>query len=171
MTRSPMVTNDSRNNENWKKAETKSKFLEISLKMNFYMVLLFSQNKNNIISAKLFLKSFKFKNLPSLKFKNSMINRYFKIPQISCFGGIVRLLEDKIEKLTCSVCRSNFEGRIVFQHWKLTCPRALFISSRSGQDRLNMVYKKKTSKKTRFISSWDWSCNVNTSIVQFRSCF
>ena len=171
MTRSPMITHDRRKNENWKKAETKSKFLEISSKMNFYMVLLFSQNKNNIMSAKLFLKSFKFKNLPSLKFKNSMINRYFKIPQISCFGGIVRLLEDKIEKLTCSVCRSNFEGRIVFQHWKLTCPRALFISLRSGQDRLNMVYKKKTSKKTRFISSWDWSCNVNTSIVQFRSCF
>ena len=95
-----MVTNDSRNNENWKKAETKSKFLENSLKINFYMVLLFSQNKNNIMSAKLFLKSFKFKNLPSLKFKNSMINRYFKIPRISCFEGIVRLLEDKIEKLT-----------------------------------------------------------------------
>ena len=52
MTRSPMVTNDSRNNENWKKAETKSKFLENSLKINFYMVLLFSQNKNNIMSAK-----------------------------------------------------------------------------------------------------------------------
>ena len=86
-------------------------------------------------------------NLPALKFKNSMINRYFKIPQISCFGGIVRLLEDKIEKLTCSVCRSNFEGRIVFQHWKLTCPRALFISLRPGQDRLNMVYKKKRTKK------------------------
>ena len=76
-----------------------------------------------------------------------MINRYFKIPQISCFGGIVRLLEDKIEKLTCSVCRSNFEGRIVFQHWKLTCPRAL--SLRPDQDRLKMVYigaTKRTSK-------------------------
>ena len=68
------------------------------------MVLLFSQNKNNIMSAKLFLKSFKFKNLPSLKFKNSMINRYFKIPQISCFGGIVRLLEDKLGRKTHLPC-------------------------------------------------------------------
>ena len=70
-----------------------------------------------------------------------MINVYFKIPQITCFGGIVHLLEDRIEKLTC-VCRSNFEGRIAFQHWKLTYLRALFISSRPDQDRLNMVYKK-----------------------------
>ena len=126
------------------------------------MVLLFSQNKNNIMhmSAKLFIIS--------LKFKNNMKNRYFKIPQISCFGGIVRLLEDKIEKLTCSVCRSNFEGRIVFQHWKLTCPRALFISLRPGQDRLNMVYKKKRSNKLGLFIE---NCNVNTSIVQFRSCF
>ena len=66
-------------------------------------------------------------NLPALKFKNSMINRYFKIPQITCFGGIVHLLEDRIEKLTC-VCRSNFEGRIVFQHWKFkhACVHSLF---------------------------------------------
>ena len=75
-------------------------------------------------------------NLPALKFKNSMINRYFKIPQITWFGGIVHLLEDKTEKLTC-VCRWNFEGRIAFQNWKLTCLRALFISLRPGQDRLN----------------------------------
>ena len=81
-----------------------------------------------------------------------MINGYFKIPQITCFGGIVHLLEDRIEKLTY-VCRSNFEGRIVFQHWKLTCLRALFISSRPDQDGLNMVYKKKTTyKQVRFIS-------------------
>ena len=68
---------------------------------NFYMVLLFSQNSAHVL------------NLPTLKFKNSMMNGYFKIPQITCFGGIVHLLEDRIEKLTC-VCRSNFEGRIVF---------------------------------------------------------
>ena len=75
-------------------------------------------------------------NLPALKFKNSMINRYFKIPQITWFGGIVHLLEDKTEKLTC-VFRWNFEGRIAFQNWKLTCLRTLFISLRPGQDRLN----------------------------------
>ena len=92
-------------------------------------------------------------NLPTLKFKDSMINVYFKILQITCFGGIVHLLEDRIEKLTC-VCRSNFEGRIAFQHWKLTYLRALFISSRPDQDRLNMVYKKKTYKQVRFIS-WE----------------
>ena len=92
-------------------------------------------------------------NLPTLRFKNGMINRYFKIQKIICFGGIVHLLEDRIEKLTC-VCRWNFEGRNVFQHWKLTCLRALFISPRPDQDRLNMVYKKRTYKQVRFIS-WE----------------
>ena len=60
----------------------------------------------------------------------------------------MHLLEDKIEKLTC-VCRSNFEGRIVFQHWKLTHLRALFISSRPDQDGLNMVYKKKNVQASK----------------------
>ena len=58
MTRSPMVTNDSRNNENWKKAETKSKFLENSLKTNFYMVLLFSQEQIQHYECKTFFKKF-----------------------------------------------------------------------------------------------------------------
>ena len=86
-----------------------------------------------------------------------MINRYFKIPQITCFGGIVHLLEDRIEKLTC-VCRSNFEGRIAFQHWKLTYLRALFISSRPDQDRLNMVYKKDVqASKVYFLRTVTWT--------------
>ena len=75
-----------------------------------------------------------------------MIKCFFLIPQITFVGSILLRLEDKIEKLTC-VCRSNFEGRIVFQHWKLTCPRAL--SLRPDQDRLKMVYigaTKRTSK-------------------------
>ena len=73
---------------------------------------------------------------------------FFFIPPMTCVGAILHHLEDKIEKLTC-VCRSNFEVRIVFQHWKLTCPRALFISLRPDQDRLKMVYiggTKRTSK-------------------------
>ena len=87
------------------------------------MVLLFSQNKNNIMhmSAKLYIIS--------LKFKNNMKNRYFKIPQISCFGGIVRLLEDKIEKLTCSVCRSNFEGRNCFSTLEINMPTCTLSNS------------------------------------------
>ena len=87
-------------------------------------------------------------NLPTVKFKNSMINRYFKIPQITCFGGIVHLLEDRIEKLTC-VCRSNFEGRIVFQHWKfkLNIPACTFYFIKTWSRPIKYgVQKKRTSK-------------------------
>ena len=123
-----------------KKAATISKFLENSLKTNYYHSfccthflhgngrrhrLLFTRAYISLTftwscssrRTKTTLWAQNVLNLPTLKFKNSMINRYFKIPQITCFGGIVHLLEDRIEKLTC-VCRSNFEGRIVFQHWK-----------------------------------------------------
>ena len=71
---------------------------------------------------------------------------FFFIPQITCVGSILHRLEDKIGKLPC-VCRSNFGGRIVFQHWKLTCPRAL--SLRPDQDRLKMVYIKATKRTSK----------------------
>ena len=75
---------------------------------------------------------------------------FFFIPQITFVGSILLRLEDKIEKLTCSVCRSNFEGRNCFSTLEInmpTCPRAL--SLRPDQDRLKMVYigaTKRTSK-------------------------
>ena len=176
MTRSPMITHDSRKNENWKKAGTKSKFLENSLKTNYYHIFCCThflhgngRRQRVLFTGAYISQTFTWSccsrrtkttlwarnvlNLPTLKFKNSMINVYFKIPQITCFRFIVHLLEDRIEKLTC-VCRSNFEGRIAFQHWKLTYLRALFISSRPDQDGLNMVSKKKTYKQVRFIS-WE----------------
>ena len=174
MTRSPMITHDRRKNENWKKAQTISKFLENSLKTNYYHSFccthfLHGNGRTRAYISltitwsccsrrtKTTLGAQKVLNLPTLKFKDSMINAYFKIPQITCFGGIVHLLEDRIEKLTC-VCRSNFEGRIAFQHWKLTYLRALFISSRPDQDRLNMVYKKDVqASKVYFLRTVTWT--------------
>ena len=151
--------------EEWKlkKAQTISKFLENSLKTNYYHSFccthfLHGNGRTRAYISltitwsccsrrtKTTLWAQNVLNLPTLKFKDSMINVYFKILQITCFGGIVHLLEDRIEKLTC-VCRSNFEGRIVFQHWKLTCPRAL--SLRPDQDRLKMVYIKATKRTSK----------------------
>ena len=160
-----LTDNNTWQKKKWKlkKAQTISTFSENSLKTNYYHSFccthfLHGNGRTRAYISLTFTWSCSSRrtkttlwaqnvlNLPTLKFKDSMINVYFKIPQITCFGGIVHLLEDRIEKLTC-VCRSNFEGRIAFQNWKLTYLRALFISSRPDQDRLNMVYKKKRTSK------------------------
>ena len=92
------------------------------------------------MSAKLFIIS--------LKFKNNMKNRYFKIPQISRFGGIVRLLEDK----TGSVCRSNFEGRNCFSTLEINMPTCTLHFIKTWSRPIKYGVQKKTYKQARFIS-------------------
>ena len=100
-------------------------------------------------------------NLPALKFKNSMINRYFKIPQITWFGGIVRLLEDKTEKLTC-VCRWNFRRENCLSKLEINMPACTLYFIKTWSRPIKLIWctlkqQKVQASKVYFLRTVTWT--------------